>query len=70
MTLSPDACTSLDLIDVCLSIVCVAPLTHNISGTAKACVQTILALIIWRNPTSFNALLGVFLVIAGSGIYT
>jgi GDP-fucose transporter C1 len=47
-----------------------SPLTHNISGTAKACVQTILALMIWRNPTTVNAMLGVFLVIAGSMLYT
>jgi len=26
-----------------------SPLTHNVSGTAKACVQTILGIMIWRN---------------------
>jgi len=46
-----------------------SPLTHNISGTAKACVQTALALIIWRNPTTASALMGVTLVIGGSLAY-
>jgi len=46
-----------------------SPLTHNISGTAKACVQTILALFIWGNPTSFANLAGTGLVLAGSGLY-
>lgn len=39
-------------------------------GTAKACVQTLLALLIWKNPVTFNALLGVFMVIFGSLLYT
>lgn len=47
-----------------------SPLTHNISGTAKACVQTILAYIIWQNPSTFKANLGVALVIFGSMLYT
>jgi solute carrier family 35 (GDP-fucose transporter), member C1 len=47
-----------------------SPLTHNISGTAKACVQTVLALYIWRNPTTFNNLLGIALVLFGSSAYT
>jgi GDP-fucose transporter C1 len=47
-----------------------SPLTHNISGTAKACVQTVLALIIWRNPTNFLNLLGVALVLGGSLLYS
>jgi solute carrier family 35 (GDP-fucose transporter), member C1 len=47
-----------------------SPLTHNISGTAKACVQTLLALVIWQNPTTAQALFGVFLVIFGSMWYT
>jgi GDP-fucose transporter C1 len=47
-----------------------SPLTHNISGTAKSCVQTILALFIWKNPTTTSGLAGIFLVIFGSALYT
>lgn len=47
-----------------------SPLTHNISGTAKACVQTVLALFIWRNPTNFANMLGVGMVLAGSLLYS
>jgi GDP-fucose transporter C1 len=46
-----------------------SPLTHNISGTAKACVQTILAYVIWQNDSTVKGNIGVFLVILGSGIY-
>lgn len=46
-----------------------SPLTHNISGTAKACVQTILAYMIWKNDSTVKGNIGVFLVILGSGIY-
>eukprot|EP00823_Brevimastigomonas_motovehiculus_P003611 TRINITY_DN2225_c0_g1_i1.p1 TRINITY_DN2225_c0_g1~~TRINITY_DN2225_c0_g1_i1.p1 ORF type:complete len:384 (+),score=51.78 TRINITY_DN2225_c0_g1_i1:127-1278(+) len=53
-----------------MQIQCTSPLTHNISGTAKACVQTVLALIIWRNPYTREMLLGVALVIFGSMGYT
>src|SRR4051794_12377431 len=46
-----------------------SPLTHNISGTAKACVQTILAYLIWKNDSTVKGNIGVALVIIGSGIY-
>jgi GDP-fucose transporter C1 len=46
-----------------------SPLTHNISGTAKACVQTILAYFIWQNDSTVKGNIGVALVILGSGIY-
>jgi hypothetical protein len=46
-----------------------SPLTHNISGTAKACVQTILAYFIWQNDSTLKGNIGVALVILGSGIY-
>jgi len=46
-----------------------SPLTHNISGTAKACVQTILAYMVWKNEATFKANVGVALVILGSGVY-
>lgn len=52
-----------------MQITLTSPLTHNISGTAKACVQTILALWIWKNPTTTKALFGVFLTIFGSMAY-
>eukprot|EP00164_Ancoracysta_twista_P006922 GFYU01009748.1.p1 GENE.GFYU01009748.1~~GFYU01009748.1.p1 ORF type:complete len:332 (-),score=134.92 GFYU01009748.1:209-1204(-) len=47
-----------------------SPLTHNISGTAKACVQTILAFMIYGNPVTSQGAFGIFLVIFGSGVYT
>jgi len=47
-----------------------SPLTHNISGTAKACVQTVLALFYYQNETTVSFMLGVVLVIFGSLIYT
>jgi GDP-fucose transporter C1 len=53
-----------------LQIKVTSPLTHNISGTAKACVQTVLALWIWQNPTSAANLAGTGLVLLGSGAYT
>ena len=46
-----------------------SPLTHNISGTAKACVQTVLALLIWQNPTTPANLAGIALVLGGSFLY-
>eukprot|EP00455_Lapot_gusevi_P007560 TRINITY_DN13219_c0_g2_i5.p1 TRINITY_DN13219_c0_g2~~TRINITY_DN13219_c0_g2_i5.p1 ORF type:complete len:335 (-),score=72.35 TRINITY_DN13219_c0_g2_i5:192-1196(-) len=44
-------------------------LTHNVSGTAKACVQSILAWIIFRNPLSAKAVFGLVLSIFGSFWY-
>ena len=35
-----------------------SPLTHNISGTAKAGVQSILAFYIWGNEVTVKACLG------------
>ncbi len=46
-----------------------SPLTHNISGTAKACVQTLLAYMIWKNDSTVKGNIGVALVIVGSAIY-
>lgn len=53
-----------------LQIKVTSPLTHNISGTAKACVQTILALMLWGNETNAANLFGTFLVLAGSLLYS
>jgi len=47
-----------------------SPLTHNISGTAKAAAQSLLAFYIWGNEYTVNGLLGIFLVLFGSGLYT
>jgi len=53
-----------------MQIKATSPLTHNISGTAKACVQTILAFWIWQNPTTVQNVLGIALVLAGSCAFT
>ena len=45
-------------------------LTHNISGTVKACLQTILGIFIYQNEVSFMAVVGIVLVIGGSAAYT
>ena len=47
-----------------------SPLTHNISGTAKAGVQSLMAFYIWGNQPTFKGVLGIFLVLGGSGAYT
>ncbi|KAI8145453.1 triose-phosphate transporter family-domain-containing protein [Fennellomyces sp. T-0311] len=44
-------------------------LTNTICGTAKACVQTILAAMIFRNPISDLNALGILLALFGSGYY-
>jgi len=53
-----------------MQITITSPLTHNIAGTAKACVQTVLALMIWQNETTAGAMFGVVLVLFGSALYT
>jgi GDP-fucose transporter C1 len=47
-----------------------SPLTHNISGTAKAAVQSLMAFYIWGNEATVAGVAGIFLVIFGSGLYT
>lgn len=44
-------------------------MTHNISGTAKSAVQSLMALIFLREPISFEGAVGLFLVIFGSFFY-
>jgi GDP-fucose transporter C1 len=44
-------------------------LTHNISGTAKAAVQTVLALMWYRNPFTLASGVGNALVLGGSAAY-
>lgn len=46
-----------------------SPLTHNISGTAKAAVQTVIATIISLHFKSVLWWLGNFMVVAGSVAY-
>jgi GDP-fucose transporter C1 len=46
-----------------------SPLSNNIAGTAKACLQTLLALVFFGNDTTAQALFGVFMVIFGSSAY-
>jgi len=46
-----------------------SPLTHNISGTAKAAVQSLLAFYIWGNQATAKGVAGILLVIFGSGLY-
>ncbi|KAJ1404038.1 hypothetical protein B484DRAFT_298238, partial [Ochromonadaceae sp. CCMP2298] len=42
-----------------------SPLTHNISGTAKAAVQSLMAFYIWGNEATFKGIMGIALVIFG-----
>eukprot|EP00522_Entomoneis_paludosa_P016474 CAMPEP_0172449240 /NCGR_PEP_ID=MMETSP1065-20121228/7996_1 /TAXON_ID=265537 /ORGANISM="Amphiprora paludosa, Strain CCMP125" /LENGTH=199 /DNA_ID=CAMNT_0013200867 /DNA_START=105 /DNA_END=704 /DNA_ORIENTATION=+ len=53
-----------------LQIKATSPLTHNISGTAKAAVQSMLAFYIWKNPATFMGVMGIFTVLGGSLLYT
>lgn len=45
------------------------PLTHNISGTAKAAVQSIMAYYIWGNQATVKSISGILLVLFGSFLY-
>lgn len=53
-----------------LQIKATSPLTHNISGTAKAALQSILAFYIWGNPATVLGVVGIFTVLGGSLLYT
>lgn len=53
-----------------LQIKATSPLSHNISGTAKAAVQSMLAFYIWGNEATFMGVLGIFVVLGGSLAYT
>lgn len=53
-----------------LQIKATSPLTHNISGTAKAAVQSMLAFYLWGNKATFLGVLGIFVVLGGSLLYT
>lgn len=53
-----------------LQIKFTSPLSHNVSGTAKACVQTVLGCIIYSEEKSFWWWVCNFLVLGGSLAYT
>jgi len=53
-----------------LQIKFTTPLTHNVSATAKACAQTVMACLIYSETKSFLWWLSNFLVLFGSAAYT
>lgn len=53
-----------------LQIKATSPLTHNISGTAKAAVQSVMAFYIWKNTPTVKGILGIIFVLGGSLLYT
>ena len=53
-----------------LQIKATSPLTHNISGTAKAAVQSLMAFYLWGNEPTVLGVLGIFTVLGGSLLYT
>lgn len=55
-----------------LLIKATSPLTHNISGTAKSAVQSLLAFLLWgKEPTpTVMGILGMFTVLGGCLLYT
>ena len=53
-----------------LQIKVTTPLTHNVSGTAKACFQTILACIIFSEKKTTWWWMCNFMVLSGSSLYT
>jgi len=53
-----------------LQIKATSPLTHNISGTAKAAVQSMLAFYLWGNEATVMGVLSIFVVLGGSLLYT
>jgi len=53
-----------------MQIKATSPLSHNISGTAKAAVQSLLALYIWGNDYTVMGVGGMFVVLGGSLLYT
>lgn len=47
-----------------------SPLTHNVSATAKAAAQTVLGLIVYKNPITFWGGASVAVILFGSMFYT
>ena len=52
-----------------LQIQVTSPLTHNVSGTAKAAAQTVLAVIIYHEIKSISWWLSNIVVLGGSAVY-
>ncbi|KAG0231384.1 hypothetical protein BGW42_000280 [Actinomortierella wolfii] len=57
-------------ISMFLQIKYTTPLTNTISGTAKSCVQTLLAMVFYQNPITATNGFGIFLSLFGSGLYS
>merc|ERR1712176_1289124 len=53
-----------------LQIKATSPLTHNISDTAKAALQSLMAFFIWGNEATVLGVAGIFTVLGGSLLYT
>lgn len=53
-----------------LQIKVTSPLTHNVVGTFKACVQTVFAVHYYQNMTTWWFWSGFFLTVLGSAVYT
>ena len=53
-----------------LQIQVTSPLTHNVVGTFKACVQTVFAVVWYQNETTSAFWFSFFLVMLGSAMYT
>lgn len=53
-----------------LQIKVTSPLTNTISGTAKACVQTLLGWLVFRNPISQMNFAGIVLSLLGTAMYS
>mmetsp|Transcript_14902 Transcript_14902/g.41458 ORF Transcript_14902/g.41458 Transcript_14902/m.41458 type:complete len:347 (-) Transcript_14902:447-1487(-) len=53
-----------------MQIKATSPLSHNISGTAKAAAQSMMAFYIWKNPATVMGVMGMFVVLGGSLLYT
>ena len=53
-----------------LQIKATSPISHNISGTAKAACQSCMAFYIWGNPPTAKGIAGIALVLGGSLMYT
>ncbi|KCV71884.1 hypothetical protein H696_01293 [Fonticula alba] len=53
-----------------LQIKTTTPLTNSISGTAKSCVQSLLAWMIYKNPVSGMNFAGIVLSLVGSSAYS
>lgn len=47
-----------------------SPLTHNISGTAKASVQTIISVLFLGDKMNFRSALGTIMVLTGTFLYS